>query len=136
MLPDSHIHPVLFFDGVCNLCNNTVQFILKHDKRAVFRFASLQSVAGKAALDKISENIPADSVLLWYKNRFYTKSDAVLQTVKLLGGVWQLMLAGYLLPKIVRDKLYDMIAANRYRWFGKRETCMLPDPQLGNRFLG
>jgi predicted DCC family thiol-disulfide oxidoreductase YuxK len=130
----SATYPVLYFDGVCNLCNSTVQFIIKHDKRKQFRFAPLQSVPGKAVLQQIGGDAQ-DSVILQYNRKYYSKSDAVLQVMKLLGGVWKTSLIGYLLPRFFRNMVYDWIAKNRYRWFGRQDECMIPTAELRSRFL-
>jgi len=128
--------PILFFDGVCNFCNSTVNFIIRHDKKELFLFAALQSDKGRELLRHIKHNeaLP-QSVILSYKGNIYEKSDAVLQTARLLGGAWTLILASYILPRFMRDGIYDFIAKRRYRWFGKRETCMVPSPSVRARFL-
>ena len=128
--------PILFFDGVCNFCNSTVNFIIRHDKKELFLFAALQSDKGRELLRHIKHNeaLP-QSVILSYKGNIYEKSDAVLQTARLLGGAWTFILAGYILPQFMRDGIYDFIAKRRYRWFGKRETCMVPSSSVRARFL-
>lgn len=128
--------PILFFDGVCNFCNSTVNFIIRHDKKELFLFAALQSDKGREVLRHIKHNeaLP-QSVILSYKGNIYEKNDAVLQIARLLGGPWTLILAGYILPRFIRDGIYDFIAKHRYKWFGKRETCMVPSPSVRARFL-
>ncbi len=129
--------PVVFFDGQCNLCNSSVQLLLRLDKKTLFRFASLQSAYAKKELSKwLGEEHWPDSIVLLADNQVYVRSDAVLKTGWLLGGFWKLSVVGYLLPRSLRDYLYDRIAANRYRWFGKRAACMVPTPELKSRFLG
>jgi predicted DCC family thiol-disulfide oxidoreductase YuxK len=133
-------HPVVFFDGVCNLCNRTVQFIIRHDKKGVFRFASLQSKAGEEAkvrAEKQSESgsRKIDSIILFYKGSYYTKSSAALKIGMLLGGIGWLLVPGYIFPSFIRDAVYDVIAKRRYQWFGKRDECMIPTPELKARFL-
>ena len=128
-------NPVLLFDGVCNLCNGFVQFIIKHDKRKQFRFASLQSDAGVAAKKELGDRGP-DSVILCYNHKYYTKSDAILLIFMLLGRLWMLGSVFYLMPRILRNTIYDWIALNRYKWLGKRDACMIPTPELKSRFLG
>ena len=127
-------HPILFFDGECNLCNSAVQFIIRHDKKKVFRFAPLQSEAGKEALKRYSGVVP-DSVILLYNDTYFIKSAAALQTLRLLGGAWRVFYAGIVIPRFFRDWLYDFVSKNRYKWFGKRDVCMIPTPQLMDRFL-
>lgn len=128
--------PVLLFDGVCTLCNGTVQFILKNDRRALFRFASLQSAAGSQLL-KVSgyQGPPLDSVVLLANKKIYTHSDAVLEVARLLGNFWVVAYAFKLIPKRFRDAIYQWIARNRYAWFGKKDQCMLPTPDIQARFL-
>lgn len=129
--------PVLFFDGWCNLCSRAVQFVLRHDKKGIFLFASLQSVAGKAALEKLQAqqaSVP-DSLVLYYKGKYYLQSGAVLRIALLLGGVWKLAITGYIIPKFIRDIVYGWVARHRYQWFGKRGTCLVPDESLKHRFL-
>lgn len=129
-------HPVILFDGVCNLCNDSVQFILKRDKKKQFRFASLQSNAGQQLLHQFS--LPAanfNSFVLLEKDKVYTKSTGALRMCKLLGGGWALLYALIIVPRFIRDAVYNMIARNRYKWFGKKEECWLPTPELKERFL-
>lgn len=128
--------PVLFFDGVCNLCDATVQYIIRHDKKKQFLFASLQSDAGRQALKDVpgaaTEN---GSVVLWYKNHYYLRSNAVLKVCRLLGGWHMLLLTGYIIPPFIRDALYNYIARNRYKWHGRKDACMIPTAELKSRFL-
>jgi predicted DCC family thiol-disulfide oxidoreductase YuxK len=134
LLPDIASRPVLFFDGECNLCNRVVQFIIRHDKKKQFLFASLQSHYGRQLLQDFRGKAP-DSVILTYKGTSYIKSAAALQTFKLLGGLWSLLYTGIIVPAFIRDRIYDLIAHNRYKWFGRRDTCMTPAPDLTDRFL-
>jgi predicted DCC family thiol-disulfide oxidoreductase YuxK len=128
--------PVLLFDGVCNLCNGIVQFIMKHDHKERFFFASLQSDAGQKLLKKFALPTNNFNSFLYVKGaRFYTKSTAALYAAKDLGGLWQLLFAGMIFPTFLRDLLYDTIAKNRYKLFGKRDACMMPTPDLKKRFL-
>ncbi len=129
-------HPVILFDGVCNLCNSSVQFIIKRDKKSVFRFASLQSEFGKKIISKFDladKNI--DSVMLLENNTVRLKSTAALEIAKRLNGIYSLLYAFIIVPKFVRDGVYDFIARNRYRWFGKQESCMIPSPELKRLFI-
>lgn len=171
-------HPVIFFDGVCGLCNGFVDFALARDRRGVFRFATLQGETAKtripgigrpAALSEevavavakgvaegvavvasaktaaegptqgiaMAENNAADfrSVILWDSEGVHRKSDAVLRVLEGLGGAWRLARLLRLVPRGLRDSVYDFTARNRYRWFGKRETCRLPSPAERERFL-
>jgi predicted DCC family thiol-disulfide oxidoreductase YuxK len=128
--------PVIFFDGVCNLCNRVVQFVIKKDKKKVFRFASLQGKAGQEVLRRFNLS-PDDlnSFIVLEGDRIYLRSAAALRVVKSLRGGWKLLYAGIILPRFIRDALYNWIARNRYKWYGKRNECMIPSPELKERFL-
>lgn len=130
-------NPILFFDGVCNLCNASVQIVIKRDKKEVFRFASLQSRSGEQILHRYKENhtIVPDSILLWYEDKIYIQSDAALRTLILLGGIYKLVVILLIIPRFIRDAVYNFVAKNRYRWFGKKDTCMVPARELQHRFL-
>lgn len=128
--------PLLLFDGVCNLCNSSVQFVIKHDKQKQFTFASLQSDAAKEILLQFGEiNLNLDSIILITDNTVYSKSSAILKISKLIGGFYSLTIIFYVIPKCIRDNMYNFVAKNRYRWYGKRESCMIPAKELKNRFL-
>ncbi|MCC7467433.1 MAG: thiol-disulfide oxidoreductase DCC family protein [Saprospiraceae bacterium] len=129
-------HPVLLFDGVCNLCNASVQWVLVRDKKGIFRFAALQSEFGKQLMEAnglSSETF--DSVVVVSGGRVLTHSDAPLEIVRLLGGAWSWLYVFRWIPRWLRDGIYRLIARNRYRWFGKKEACMLPRPEWKDRFL-
>jgi predicted DCC family thiol-disulfide oxidoreductase YuxK len=127
--------PVLLFDGVCNLCNGVVQFLLPRDRAGRLRFAPLQSAAGRELLAR--HDLPADleTVVLVEGDRAYTKSDAAIRVAELLGWPYRLAGIARLLPAGVRDRLYDVVATNRYDWFGRRDQCMVPDEDVSDRFL-
>lgn len=130
-------HPVVLFDGVCNLCENSVQFIIRRDKHARFRFASLQSVAAQQLM---SEHRYSDdelsSVLLIANGKLYRKSRAGLQIAKRLDGAWPLLYyIGACIPLFISDPVYDYIGNRRYRWFGKKAECWVPDDDLRQRFV-
>ncbi len=131
----------ILFDGVCNLCNGFVQFVIRHDAAGRFRFAALQSAAGQALLVAVGHSALAataadpDSVLLVEGGRVYTHSTAVLRIAGHLGGAWRAAAVGWLLPRTWRDALYRYVARHRYRWFGRQESCLLPTPALRARFL-
>jgi predicted DCC family thiol-disulfide oxidoreductase YuxK len=129
-------HPVILFDGVCNLCNASVQFVIKHDKKRLFRFASLQLPFGAAILKE--HNLPADtfnSFILLSDNKIYARSTAALLVAKKLNGIVKLLYAFIIVPKFIRDVVYNIIAKNRYKWFGKQESCWVPTPELKELFL-
>ncbi len=130
--------PIIFFDGVCNLCNQTVQEILYRDFDGVFQFASLQSPIGQAFLE--NKNLPTnafDSFIIAYPDgQYFMKSDAFLHVLKGLGGKYAFLEKIIsLIPKVIRDLVYSWVARNRYRWFGKEESCALPRPEWKGRFL-
>ena len=129
-------NPVILFDGVCNLCNRSVQFVIRHDRMKQFRFASLQSKTGVELLEKfgLAAN-DLNSFVLIDGNRAFTRSRAALEMVKKVGGGWKLFYSLIILPKILRDGVYNWVSRNRYRWFGKREACMIPSADLKDRFL-
>ena len=127
---------VVYFDGVCNLCNSAVNFLIDQDKQGRLKFASLQSEAGKAVLHR--SGLPEqdyDSFILVKNGQLFQKSEAVLEVVRLLGGGWSLLYIFKIIPPSWRDWLYTQVAQNRYRWFGKRTQCRLPAPELRTRFL-
>lgn len=128
--------PIILFDGVCNLCNGSINLILKRDKAGVFRFAALQSDAGREQLKRFNlDKRPMTSVVLVEEGRHFEKSEAALRILKRLGWPFKALYPLLLLPRPVRDLGYDLIARNRYRIFGKREACMMPTPEIRSRFL-
>lgn len=136
MIPSAE-QPVLFFDGTCNLCNSSVQFVIRHDKAGKVKFATLQSSAGAASRQAVLStygHIP-DSIILYDEGRYYIQSTAALRLAGHLDGGWRLLRVFLLIPAFLREPVYKFIARNRYRWFGKQDTCMLPTPALKARFL-
>lgn len=128
--------PLLFFDGVCNLCNGFVQFVIERDPESKFRFASLQSDAGQQVLQDMNMSETEFGTVILLKNgKTYTHSDVALEMSLDLGGLWTLFYVFKIIPKVLRDKIYDWVAANRYKWFGEKESCWLPTPELQARFL-
>ena len=127
---------VIFFDGVCNFCSFWVKFVIRRDPRGKFRFASLQSEPGHAACRALGLPVdPPPSVILKENGRCFTQSTASLRILKELTGFWPLLYAFIVLPAPLRDSFYQFIAANRYRWFGKEESCFIPTPEIRARFL-
>lgn len=127
---------ILLFDGICNLCNASVQFILQKDHKEQFLFASLQSDAAEKLLLQYKEKkIGMDSIVLIEDGKVYQKSAAVLKICRHLNWPWRIFLLGGYLPKSLRDNLYDLIAKNRYRWFGKQDSCTMMVPEYKNRFI-
>jgi predicted DCC family thiol-disulfide oxidoreductase YuxK len=137
---DTSLHPVVLFDGVCNLCSATVQFVIKRDPRARFRFGALQSPEGAALLTRamgrtLTAADPPDSLLLIEDDRLYARSSAVLRIVRKLRFPWPLLYACAIVPRAIRDSVYDLIARRRYRWFGRQGVCMVPTAELRSRFI-
>jgi len=129
-------HSVILFDGVCNLCNGAVQFVIKRDNKNQFLFASLQSEEGKQILKEL--NFPAnkmDSFFLVENGKVYDRSAAALKVVKKLSGLWSFLYGFIIVPKFMRDVVYNLIAKNRYQWFGRKDECMIPTPELKAKFL-
>ncbi len=127
---------ILLFDGVCNLCNSAVQFVIKRDKKKKFLYTSLQSKTGQKLLLKYGLNLSDfDSFILIENEKYFTKSTAALKVAKGLGGIWSMLYIFIIIPKFTRNAIYDFIARNRYKWFGKRDECMLPSPEFKDRFL-
>ena len=128
------MNPIVLFDDICSLCNASVQFIIVRDPHAVFRFASLQSETGAALREKFG--VPeVYSLVLLEDGRYYMKSSAALRICRRLAGVWKLFYIFWLVPKPLRDYVYDFVAKHRYEWFGKRDHCLMPTPDIRARFL-
>lgn len=128
---------LILFDGKCNLCSSAVQFIIERDKKKVFRFASLQSELGKKLLaERHIDPLKTDSIVLIQPNKaYYIKSSAALHTAKNLDGLYPYLKFLLIIPNPIRDFVYDFIAKNRYKWFGKKENCWIPNPELTSLFL-
>jgi predicted DCC family thiol-disulfide oxidoreductase YuxK len=129
-------HPVILFDGVCNLCSKSVQYVVKHDPEKIFRFASLQSSFGEKILQQY--NLPTNtfnSFILLLQGKIYTRSTAALMVAKKLKGPSKLLYGLIILPKFIRDGVYNIIAKKRYKWFGKKTECWVPTPELKRLFI-
>ena len=127
---------IILFDGVCNLCNGFVQFIIKRDPKAKFKFASLQSPEGLSLLNKFGlPTIDFDSLVYINGDNYLIKSNAGLAILKELEGFWKLFHVFIIIPKFIRDFFYDIISKTRYKIFGKRTSCMIPTPEIKQRFL-
>lgn len=131
-LPDR----IVLFDGVCNFCNNSINFIIRHDRKDLFRFAPLQSEAGEKikSLYAIPEKF-MDSVILVEKGKVYTKTTAALRIARRLNGAWPLLYAFIIVPPFIRDIAYNIVAKYRYKWWGEKESCMIPTPEVRQKFL-
>lgn len=127
---------ILFFDGHCNLCNNSVDFVITRDKKHVFRFAPLQGETAKDVLGDVNIDLEhPDSFVLSKDNEVYFRSTAALIVARQLGCPWSLMSVFLVVPPFIRDAVYNLIARNRYKWFGRKETCRLPSPEERSLFL-
>jgi len=129
--------PIILFDGVCNFCNHWVNFAIKRDKKKKLRFTPLQGETAKRLLPRYHINPTSLSSVVFIDNeKAYTQSSAALQICKHLDGGWKLLYGLIIVPKFIRDFFYNIIARNRYKWFGKKETCMMPPADWKERFLG
>ncbi len=127
---------VILFDGVCNLCNASVNWVIDRDKKNIFHFASLQSGYGIKTVQEFGlSGDYLDTVILREADKIYTRSDAILRIAKLLGGGYSFLYVFRIIPRFMRDAVYNFIARNRYRWFGKKESCRVPSPELKAKFL-
>lgn len=126
---------IVLFDGVCNFCATSVQFIIRHDKTNSLKFASLQSALGQELLTKYNMSKDLEGVVFIENNKAYFKSAAAFKIVRYFGGFWRILNVFSILPLFVTDFGYDIIAKNRYRWFGKKDSCMIPSPEIRSRFL-
>ena len=127
---------IILFDGVCNLCNTSIQFVLKHDKKHHFIFAALQSdVARDILLQYPTKITEKDSILLILNNKIYAESTAALLIAKQFNGFWKILQVFWIVPKFIRDVIYRFTAKYRYHWFGKKDVCMVPDENIKQYFL-
>ena len=127
---------IILFDGVCNLCDSTVTFVIKRDPRDVFRYTPLQSTTGAYLCEKYQiDTSKVDSIILIENNKAYIKSTAVLRVARYLTGIYPVFYVFLILPSFIRNWGYDYIAARRYTWYGKKESCMIPTPDLKAKFL-
>lgn len=129
-------HPVVLFDGVCNFCEGSVRFIIDRDPRGTFRFASLQSEAGlRLAQEHGGDASELNTMMLIENGRLHKRSGAALRVARRLRFPWFLAWIFIAVPPVIRDAIYSIVARNRYRWFGKKESCMIPTPEIRERFL-
>jgi predicted DCC family thiol-disulfide oxidoreductase YuxK len=127
---------IILFDGVCNFCNSSVNFIIRHDKKKRYKFAALQSDVGRMLSEKHGiDQSKIDSIILIENGNIFVKSSAILRITKNLNLLYPLLYVFIITPKFIRDGVYDFIAKNRYKWFGKKEACMIPSPEIKSRFI-
>ena len=128
--------PIILFDGVCNLCNSAVNFVIKRDKKSTIKFAVLQSsIAQKLVKDQPIKDNDLSSFVFVEKGKILTRSTAAFHVCRYLTGIWPLMYGFIIIPKLIRDGIYNWVAKNRYHWFGKKDKCMVPTPEIKARFL-
>jgi predicted DCC family thiol-disulfide oxidoreductase YuxK len=129
-------HKILLFDGVCNLCNSAINFVIRNDKKDIFRFTALQEEPGKSLLKKYQiDPKNTDSIVLIENGKAFVKSTAALRVSKHLNGALPLLYGLIIIPVFIRNAVYDFIAKNRYKWYGKKDSCIIPTPELKSRFL-
>lgn len=127
---------VIFFDGICNLCNGAVQFVIEKDRQNYFKFAALQSEFAKNALSNAELKVKhGDSFVLLENGKVYEQSTAALKVARKLNGLWPLLYGFIIVPPLIRNAVYKYVARNRYKWFGKQESCWVPTPELKSKFL-
>lgn len=129
-------YPIIFFDGICNFCNGAVNFVIRNERKCEIKFATLQSDIATQLLNKYG--IPKggyQSFFFLENGKVYTSSTAAIKVCRYLKGLWPLMIGFIIVPRFIRDGIYNVISKNRYRWFGKKETCMIPSPELKSKFL-
>lgn len=131
----SFVDPIIFFDGECHFCHSSVQFIMKRDPDGFFHFSSLQSNYGKSLLEKYELDPDLDSIVLLKDEKVYVESTAALKIARHLSGFWKYLYIFILIPAPIRNIFYRMIARNRHRWFRSKNQCLIPPPEMRNRFL-
>ncbi len=132
----ANMQPIVFFDGVCNLCNNSVDFIIRRDKKATFLFATLQSESASKLLSSYHfDTGDLTTLVLLKEGKLYTQSRAALEICRRLNGLWPILYVFRLVPAFLRDAIYNWVSRNRYGWFGRRDSCRLPQPHEKMRFL-
>jgi predicted DCC family thiol-disulfide oxidoreductase YuxK len=135
MMDTSPEKPVILFDGVCNLCNSSVNFVIDRDPQGTIYFAPLQSEYARKILEKHQIGMELNTIVLLEGGKVYDRSTAALRVARLLNGPWPLLYGSILIPRFIRDGVYRWIARNRYKWFGKTQACRVPTPELQARFL-
>jgi predicted DCC family thiol-disulfide oxidoreductase YuxK len=135
-MPNSHFQDrIIFFDGYCILCNRTVDFLIKHDRKKLLKFASLQSATAENLIQNQHNLHGLETVVFYNQGKIYNKSDAALKIAEYLGFPYNILKLGYLVPLPFRNSIYDYIARNRFRWFGKRNSCRMPDEKTKDRLI-
>ena len=129
-------HSIILFDGVCNLCNSSINYAIKYDKKGLFKFAALQEPPGRLLLKRYNiDPLDTDSIILIENGKAYVKSTAALRVARNLSGALPLLYGFIIVPAFIRNWVYDFIAKHRYKWYGKKESCLIPTPELKDKFL-
>jgi predicted DCC family thiol-disulfide oxidoreductase YuxK len=132
----SSFNHIILFDGVCNFCNSSINLIIRKDKKNIFRFAPLQSETGARLTGHYGvDTSTTDSIVYIEDEKAYTKSTAALRIARHMKGLYPMLYAFIIIPRFVRDPVYDIIARNRYKWFGKKDSCMVPTPEVRQKFI-
>jgi len=132
----NHGEAIILFDGLCNFCSGSALFIIRRDPKEYFRFAALQADPGRSILQEYDINPERfDSLILIEKGKVYHRSGAALRIARRLRGGWPVFYAFIIIPSFIRNFFYDLVAWNRYRWFGKRQSCFIPDQDIRSRFI-
>ena len=135
-MSETSSHSIILFDGVCNLCNSSVNFVIKRDKKDRYRFGALQEEPGAGLMKEYNiDPEVTDSIVLIENGKAYTKSTAALRVSRHLGGLYPLAYIFMIIPNFIRNWVYDYVARNRYKWYGKKDQCMIPTPELRAKFL-
>lgn len=135
-MKNNHSYKIILFDGVCNLCNSAINFVIDHDKKNRFKFAPLQEETGQNLIREFQiDPAQTDSIVLIDNGRAYIKSTAALRIARYMNGAYPLLYSLIILPPFIRNWVYDWVARNRYKWFGKKESCRIPTPELRDKFL-
>jgi predicted DCC family thiol-disulfide oxidoreductase YuxK len=129
------LNKMILFDGVCKLCTASVRFVIKRDKKKIFRFASLQSEFARSVILKKNISNSVKTIVLLKGDKIYLRSDAALEITRELNGLWPCLYFFKIIPRFIRDTVYNFISQHRYQWFGKTEECWLPSPDLNARFV-
>jgi len=128
-------HPIVFYDGVCYLCNGFVRLVINNDRDGLVKFCLLQNDSGLSLRERLSLGSDINTTIGIYRREIYTHSDVLYMVAQSLGGWWLLLSPLYLLPKSFRDMIYNWVASNRYKWFGQSDECIVPEPSVRSRFI-
>ncbi len=128
-------NPILFYDGVCNLCNGFVQMVIKHDEHGKIKYCALQDPSGVNIREYLNQKHDISTAIGMYKKQIFTHSDVLFMIARVLKGKWIILRPFQWIPKSIRDRIYNWVAKNRYKWFGQKDSCPVPDIKIKNRFI-